>query len=148
MRNIWKFATVAIIVIAVLVIAFYIASSFKGEHQPPQLTSAIELTPNIYASPDDLDARIDLPIRQVVFYWAFEAQEPELPLFSEVLVRRQDVAAIVDSVAAVHLNPEHNFFTGAKRRLVGVNINEPLLRSTSYEVSIVSWVAMFTWHRN
>lgn len=146
MRSILKFA-VAIVVIAVLVTAFCIAS-FKGESQPPQLTSAIELKPNTYASPDDLDARMDLPIRQVVFYWAFEAQEPELPLFSAVLVQKNYVATLIDSVAAVHLQPKPNFYTGAERRFVGVSIHEPLSRTSSYKVPTVDWVAVYSWHRN
>lgn len=112
--------------------------------------SSITLSPNTYIASQELETRRnDISLREVTFMWAFEERKPDLPAYWSCIVEMHNVAALIDSVAAVHMAPRIHETGQSERRLVGVTVGEPTLtKDVCYDVETIKWLPTMIWHRN
>lgn len=132
-------------------IALSLAGCKSGQTIEVFEPSSITLSPNPYVITEELEARRkDVSLREVTFQWAFEDGKPDLPAYSSLIVQMYNVAALIDSVAAIHMAPRiHAESDQPERRLVAVTVGEPVLaKDAYYGVETLTWVPTMVWHRN
>jgi hypothetical protein len=138
------------VIIAFLIVAIFVAILCLIKDRPVTYKSQyIDIKTNEYSLSRDQD--IDIDFRMVEFYWDFVPEEPDMPAYSQAVVHKDYVNQLIDDVCREHLNPQPNPETGeTSRRLVGVNIHEPVLETNMplWGVPELDWKSVATWHRN
>ncbi|MFA5127277.1 MAG: hypothetical protein WC465_04775 [Patescibacteria group bacterium] len=130
-------------IIAISLLALIGLSAGCGHNTVYYQPHLITMSP-FQATQEELDARLpDVHFRHVTFYWAFDPQNVDSPAWASFTVTPESVDALIDSVAARHLNP-----SSQDRRLVGVRIAEPIMEDSDYGLKELGWVPTHVWHRN
>ncbi len=115
-----------------------------------QTSSAVKLSSNPYAMPEELAARLtDVQFREVTAIWEFDDQNPELPSSHSWIIKVENVSAFIDSLASEHLPPTLTSNGTPNRELMVVTVGEPIARESYYSgIDELGWVITQTWRAN